>query len=83
MKLDPAPALAAAFVLLFAVAMGAAWLAGDRELARQLSQGLLNILIAVSGFYFGSSRGSQAKDATIAAALKPAGAVEHSEESAP
>ena len=72
MKTAPAPALAAAFVLLFALAMGAAWLEGDRELARQLSQGLLNILIAVAGFYFGSSQGSRTKDAAMAAALHPA-----------
>ena len=72
MSITPAPALASAFVGLFALAMGAAWMEGDRELARQLSQGLLNILIAVAGFYFGSSQGSRGKDAAIAAALKAA-----------
>ena len=71
MKRNPAPALAAALVLLFALALGAAWLAGDRELARQLSQGLLNVVIGVASFYFGSSQGSQAKDAAIAGVLKP------------
>jgi len=69
MKITTQAALAGGLVLLFAAVIGGAFLTGDNELARQLAQGLLNIVIAVAAFYFGSSQGSQAKDATISAAL--------------
>jgi hypothetical protein len=65
-KLSIAPALAGGFVLLFAAVILGGFVRGDTELVRQLASGLLNIVIAVAGFYFGSSAGSQGKDATIA-----------------
>lgn len=69
MKISTAAALAAGLVLLFALVLAAAFVTGDHELARQLSGVLANIVIAIASFYFGSSVGSQQKDATIAAAL--------------
>lgn len=64
--------LALAFLALFAGVLWAAdWL--DKDLFKTLAQGLLNILIAVAAFYFGSSQGSQKKDETIATALNPPG----------
>jgi hypothetical protein len=63
--------LAAALVLLFAAVIAGAFVTRDHELARQLAQGLLNIVIGVAGFYFGSSSGSRAKDDAIAKALAP------------
>lgn len=61
--------LAAAFLGLFAIVLIGAFVTRDRDLMHSLSQGLLNILIAVAAFYFGSSQGSQKKDDTIATAL--------------
>jgi hypothetical protein len=71
MKLTTQAALAAGFLLLFAAVILGAFLTADRNLVTLLSQGLLNIVIAVASFYFGSSQGSQTKDATIQAALTP------------
>lgn len=72
MTLPPAAAtLAGAFVVLFGLVILGGFVRGDTELVRQLASGLLNIVIAVAAFYFGSSQGSQAKDATIARALNP------------
>jgi hypothetical protein len=69
MNITPAPVLAGAFVLLFGLVLGGAFLTSDKDLVRALAQGLMNILVAVASFYFGSSQGSQRKDAAIAAAL--------------
>lgn len=71
--LNTASALAGAFLLLFAGVFVGAFLIGDTDLVKLLAQGLLNIMIAVAAFYFGSSHGSQAKDATIAKMAKSAG----------
>jgi hypothetical protein len=69
MKIPTAPALAGGFLVLFALVIAGAFVTADHDLIRALAQGLLNIVVAVAAFYFGSSAGSQAKDATIAAAL--------------
>ena len=69
MKISTAPALAGGFLLLFALVLLGAFLAHDRDLVRVLSQGVLNIVIAVAAYYFGSSQGSERKDATIAQVL--------------
>ena len=70
MKIATAPALAGGFLVLFALALLGAFLTQDKDLVRALAQGLMNIVIAVAGFYFGSSQGSRRKDETIAAAMK-------------
>lgn len=72
MKIPTAPALAGGFLLLFALVLLGAFLRGDEELARALAQGLLNIVIGVAAFYFGSSQGSQRKDEVIGEAMKRA-----------
>ena len=64
-----AAALAGGILLLFAAVVLGAFLTGDRDLARALGQGLLNVLVGVAGYYFGSSAGSARKDQTIAKAL--------------
>ncbi len=74
MKIATAPALAGGFLVLFALALLGAFLTGDRDLVRALAQGVMNIIIAVAAFYFGSSQGSRRKDETIAAAMKTPGA---------
>ncbi len=73
MKITPAPALAGGFVALFALVLLGAFLTGDKDLVRALAQGLMNIVVAVAAFYFGSSQGSRRKDDTIADALKANG----------
>jgi len=69
MKIPTAPALAGGFLVLFALVLLGAFLTHDKDLVRALAQGLLNIVVAVSAFYFGSSQGSQRKDDTIASVL--------------
>jgi hypothetical protein len=64
-----AAALAGGILLLFAAVVLGAFVTGDRDLARALGQGLLNVLVGVAGYYFGSSAGSARKDQTIAKAL--------------
>ncbi len=77
MKLVPAPALAGGVLALVALTLLGAFLTSDHDLVRSLAQGLLNILIGVAGFYFGSSEGSRNKDGVIAqssiAAQRPGG----------
>lgn len=64
--------LAFAFLALFSAVTYGAWQLKDAELFKTLSQGLLNILIAIAAYYWGSSQNSRAKDDTIASALKSA-----------
>ncbi len=63
-------ALAVALVTLFTGALIAAFAVGDRQLTNTLGVGVLSALSTVVGFYFGSSKGSAAKDETIAALTK-------------
>jgi hypothetical protein len=68
-KTSTAAVLAGGLLVLFAAVMVGAFLTGDRDLVRALAQGLLNIVVGVAGYYFGSSAGSARKDQTIAKAL--------------
>lgn len=65
--------LAFAFLALFSCVTYGAWQLKDAELFKTLSQGLLNILIAIAAYYWGSSSSSRAKDDTIASALNGPG----------
>ncbi len=59
-------ALAGGLVLLLGAALGAAFATGNRDLATTLAVGVLSAVSTIVGFFFGSSKGSQGKDATIA-----------------
>ena len=77
MPFDPPPpapprpqtrtALAVAMVAILAAALGAFFFVWERYVFYTLAVGVLSAVSTIVGFYFGSSRGSQAKDATIAA----------------
>ena len=72
MKMSPAPALAAALLLLFAGSMLGSFEVTDlHDLFKSMAQALTNIVIGLAGYYYGSSQGSQKKDDTIASALNP------------
>ena len=71
--LEARTALGAGLVLLLATCVGAAFALKDVELARTLSVGVLSAVTTVVGFYFGSSKSSQAKDETLSAIAKGAG----------
>ena len=74
MKIATAPALAGGFLLLFALVLIGAFVSQDRDLVRALAQGLLNVIVGVAAFYFGSSEGSRRKDSLIGSALTGQGA---------
>jgi len=63
--------LAFAFLGCFAAVTLGAYLAGQWDLFKTLSQGLENIIIAIAAYYWGSSSSSRAKDDAIASAIKP------------
>ena len=64
--------LAFLFLALFAAVTYGAW-QSDHDLFKTLAQGLLNIIIAIAAFYWGSSQSSRSKDDAIVSALKGPG----------
>lgn len=66
-KLEARTLLAGALVLLLAGCLGGAAAAADRDLFKTLAVGVLGAVTTLVGFYFGSSKSSAAKDATISA----------------
>ncbi|CAN5331796.1 hypothetical protein BH09PSE2_BH09PSE2_15050 [soil metagenome] len=66
-RLQTRSVLVAVLTVLLSASMAAAFVGGNRELSNNLAVGVLSAVSTIVGFYFGSSRGSQAKDATIAA----------------
>jgi hypothetical protein len=61
------PALAAAVLIIFAGAILVAYLVGETTLLTTMLGSTIPMAQTVLGYYFGSSRGSQAKSDTIAA----------------
>lgn len=69
--------LGCGFVLMFAAVFWGAFATGDKTLIQTLSEALKAVVFTVAGYYFGSSKGSQAKDealAQLAATPPPAAA---------
>ena len=62
------PLIAAAFLVLFVVAMIVAAFI-DQELFRAMGYALVNIVVGLAGYYFGTSQSSATKDAVIAKSL--------------
>ena len=54
-----------------AATIAGAFFIGDKSTIAQVVGGVMTILGTVAGFYFGSSKGSQSKDAALAAAATP------------
>ena len=61
------PGLAAAVLAIYAGAILVAYLVGETTLLTTMLGATIPMAQTVLGYYFGSSRGSQAKDDTIAA----------------
>lgn len=70
------PGLALVAMLIFAGTIAAAYLAGEKQLAANLSMGALAAATMAFGYFFQSSAGSQKKDDTIAAAAVLAAATQ-------
>lgn len=74
-----APLITAEGVLVMSIALSilfllggvAAWWLQMREILTYMIFAVITLMTQVSGFWFGSSKGSQAKDAIIAAQLPP------------
>ena len=64
------PALAAVVLLIYGAAIGIAYLVGETTLLTTMLGATIPMAQTVLGYYFGSSRGSQAKDETIAATAR-------------
>ncbi len=64
---SPQSVIALVGMLIFAGVVAAVFVLGSSELVSQTVGGVLAIAGMITSFYFGSSKGSQAKDATIAA----------------
>jgi hypothetical protein len=61
------PSLAYLMVLIFAAALAASCFLGNDTLRTQMFSTSVALAVGAAGFYFGSSKGSQDKDSTIAA----------------
>lgn len=66
-KVEARSILAVVLVGALAACLGGAVATGDEDLFKTLAVGVLASVTTIVGFYFGSSKGSLAKDATIAA----------------
>jgi len=63
----PIPAILALVIFaLFAAAIVGGFVTGDKALVNTLIEALKATVFTVAGYYFGSSKGSQAKDGVIA-----------------
>lgn len=68
--ITPQSIIAIMAMLIVAGTVAAALMLGDASMRSQTVGGVMAIGSAVTGFYFGSSSGSQKKDAALAAASK-------------
>lgn len=68
--ITPQSIIAVMAMLIVAGTVAAALMLGDASMRSQTVGGVMAIGSAVTGFYFGSSSGSQRKDAALAAASK-------------
>lgn len=70
------PVIAVFGLTIFALAFAIAWAAKDTGLMNILVGAIVALVSTISGYYFGSSAGSQKKDDVIAASLPAATRVE-------
>ena len=64
-KVEARSILAVALIAALAACLGGAYADGDHDLFKTLAVGVLASVTTIVGFYFGSSKGSLAKDDTI------------------